>query len=183
MRELESVVRLTAAPSAVLAPDLVLKGSGEVIIGPFTEVQERTILDTGTSGRIQIGTRSKLKVGFIARAYGNALVIGDRTSIGEYSFIASHGGVSIGSLCIFGPYVFINAAAHIIDGPEPLRFQGETARGIVIDNNVWLGARTTVLDGVRIGQRVVVGAHSMVTRDVGPSTLVAGAPARRIRAI
>lgn len=103
--------------------------------------------------------------------------IGDRTSIGEYSILASHGNLDVGSECMFGPYVFLNAASHIIDGPEPYRFQGEMALGIVVEDGVWLGARCSILDGVTVGERCVVGAHALVLDSLPPRSLAIGQPA------
>lgn len=176
-------VDLLASPSANIAPDVKFSGTGRIVIADFVEIHDGVHLDTGRGGSITIGPRSKLKSGVILRAYGGALEIGRRTSIGEYSIIASHGGVAIGSNCMFGPYVFINAAEHIISGQDCYRFQGERAVGIVIEDGVWLGARVSVLDGVLIGARAVVGAHSLVVRDIAARALAVGTPTRTVRAI
>jgi acetyltransferase-like isoleucine patch superfamily enzyme len=67
------------------------------------------------------------------------------------------------------------------DTDVPIRLQGETRRGIVVEDDCWLGAGAIVLDGVRIGRGAVVAAGSIVTRDVPAYTVVAGSPARVIK--
>src|SRR5688572_24294485 len=111
--------------TAAISPDLVVRGTGSLVVGDYASIQERVIIDTGVDGRVSIGKRAKLKAGTVVRAHSGGLILGDRCSVGEYSLLACHGGVDIGPLCMFGPYVLINAAAHLTDGPEPYRFLGE----------------------------------------------------------
>ncbi|MCY0870579.1 MAG: DapH/DapD/GlmU-related protein [Firmicutes bacterium] len=66
--------------------------------------------------------------------------------------------------------------------PLGFRFEnrGVNQKGIVIEDDCWLGARTVVLDGVTIGRGCVIGAGSVVTKDVGPMSIVVGVPAKPI---
>lgn len=171
--------------TARLAGTVIIKGSGRLVIGPFAVVEDYVTLDlcSGAKSALIIGARSKIKTGSVLRTYGGRMEIGDRTSVGEFNMLAAHGGLTIGRQCMFGPYVFINAASHIIEGNEAFRFQGETARGVMIEDDVWLGARTSVLDGVRIGTRSVVGAHSLVLNDLPTRHVAFGQPARAQRTV
>ncbi|HID52295.1 MAG TPA: acyltransferase, partial [Anaerolineae bacterium] len=65
----------------------------------------------------------------------------------------------------------------------PFTEQGITAQGIVIEDDVWLGAGAIITDGVRVGQGAVVAAGAVVTKDVAPYTVVGGVPARVIKEI
>jgi acetyltransferase-like isoleucine patch superfamily enzyme len=160
------------------------RGGGTIVVGPYVTVEPRATLDTGTpKGVIAIESRSKIKTGTLLRCYGSEIRIGHRVSLGEYCLVAAHGGVRIGDYTMIGPYTMINAATHIIDGEEPFRFQGEIARGIEIGEDVWIGARCTVLDDVRIASRSIIGAHSLVNRSTRPQTISVGAPARLLRYI
>jgi acetyltransferase-like isoleucine patch superfamily enzyme len=72
----------------------------------------------------------------------------------------------------------------VFDDPgRPFVDQGITAEGIVIEDDVWLGAGAIVTDGVRIGRGAVVAAGAVVAEDVPPHTVVAGVPAKAVRAI
>ena len=105
--------------------------------------------------------------------------IGRNCIIGEYSVVRGQGGVRIGDHVIIGPQVQILAVNHIFTDPNRLILeQGLRARGIEIEDNVWVGAGAIILDGVQIGRGAVIGAGAVVTRNVEPNTVVAGVPAR-----
>ncbi|MGB7117605.1 MAG: acyltransferase, partial [Anaerolineales bacterium] len=82
------------------------------------------------------------------------------------------------------PNTQLIAVNHVFDDPKrPFFKQGITAAGIVIEDDVWLGANAVVTDGVRIGEGAVVAAGAVVTKDVPPHTVVAGVPARIVHEI
>ena len=112
------------------------------------------------------------------------ITIGRDSLIGEYSVIRGQGGVTIGDRVYTSPFTQIIAVNHVFDDPtRPFVEQGITAEGIVVEDDVWLGANVVVTDGVRIGRGAVVAAGAVVTRDVPPHTVVAGVPARVIKEI
>lgn len=110
--------------------------------------------------------------------------IGRDCLVGEYSVIRGQGGVTIGDRVYTSPFTQIIAVNHVFDDPErPFVEQGITAEGIVIEDDVWLGAGAVVTDGVRIGKGAVVAAGAVVTHDVPAHTVVGGVPAKVIRTI
>lgn len=112
------------------------------------------------------------------------ITIGRNSLIGEYTVIRGQGGVTIGDRVYTSPFTQIIAVNHVFDDPaRPFVEQGITAEGIVIEDDVWLGANVVVTDGVRIGRGAVVAAGAVVTKDVPPHTVVAGVPARPIKTI
>ncbi len=167
------------APTSSIHKDIEFCGNGSVIIEDFCDVGNRVIFDTGggEDGLIRLSSRAKIKSGCILRAYGNQIHIGHRVSIGECSLIAAHGGVEIDDNTMVAPFAILNAAGHIIKDKTPYRFQGETTSGICIGKNVWIGARSTILDGVAIGDNAIIGAHSLVTRSIPENFLAFGSPA------
>jgi len=90
--------------------------------------------------------------------------------------------VSIGSRVLFGPNVQIYAASHPLDGHVRQGTNGpEFAKPITIGDDVWVGGAAIILPGVTVGSNAVVGAGSVVTKDVEPYTVVAGNPAKVIK--
>jgi maltose O-acetyltransferase len=87
--------------------------------------------------------------------------------------------VSIGEKTQIGPPVHIYAADHPRD-PKQRRTGLERGKPVTIGRNVWIGDGAIILPGVTIGDDAVVGAGSVVTRDVPPSTTFVGNPARRL---
>lgn len=152
-------------------------------------------LDSGTylhacPGGIQIGPNSLVMHGAVLHVYNfrnlprAGIRIGRDCLIGEYTVIRGQGGVSIGDRVYTSPLTQVLAVNHVFDDPtRSFVEQGITAQGIVIEDDVWLGAGAIVTDGVRVGRGAVVGAGAVVTKDVPPHTVVAGVPARPIKTI
>lgn len=110
--------------------------------------------------------------------------IGRDCLIGEYTVIRGQGGVQIGDRVYTSPFTQILAVNHIFNDPNrPFIEQGITAQGIVIEDDVWLGAGAIITDGVRIAKGSVVAAGAVVTSDVASNTVVAGVPAKPVRKI
>lgn len=109
---------------------------------------------------------------------GEGLVIGSNTGLGHFNFINAQGGVYIGDNVIMGPYVKILSENHNFDDFDTLiKDQNVTRKGIVIGNDVWVGASVIILDGVTIGDGAVLAAGSVVNRNVPSYAVVAGCPA------
>jgi acetyltransferase-like isoleucine patch superfamily enzyme len=104
--------------------------------------------------------------------------VGAHTFINYGSSIAAHELVQIGANCLLGHYTFImdNDQHDIfLHGVLP------PSRPVIIEDSVWIGSHAIILPGVRIGLRSVVGAGSVVTKDVPAGCVVAGNPARVVR--
>jgi acetyltransferase-like isoleucine patch superfamily enzyme len=113
---------------------------------------------------------------------GEGLTIGDNSYIGPHSVLGAGGQVAIGRDVAFGAYVQLLAENHEFSDPAmDINEQGVTRRGITIEDGCWLGNSVIVLDGIRIGARSVIGAGSVVTRDVPPDSVAVGNPARIVR--
>jgi maltose O-acetyltransferase len=111
---------------------------------------------------------------------------GYRTTIGEGSFVNSGatfldaGGITLGRGVLIGPNVQMLTSYHPLEA-SARRKALTHARPIVIEDEAWIGGGATILAGVTIGTEAVVGAASVVTKDVPPRTLVVGNPARVVR--
>ncbi|BAZ14737.1 hexapeptide repeat-containing transferase [Calothrix sp. NIES-4071] len=113
---------------------------------------------------------------------GTFIHIGQNTFIGPGSSIAGPGNIKIGQNCLIAAQSGIFANNHNFTDLElPIREQGVTRQGIVIEDDCWLGSGVKVLDGVTIGKGCVIGANSVVTKDIPPFSVAVGIPARVIK--
>jgi maltose O-acetyltransferase len=114
--------------------------------------------------------------------YGTYITVGRGTFINYGLTALDVAPITIGNDVQIGPNVQLLTPTHPVD-PEPRRNKLEAAKPIVIEDNVWLGGGVIVLPGVTIGENSVVGAGSVVTRDVPANSVAVGNPARVIRVI
>lgn len=112
--------------------------------------------------------------------YGFQTFVGSRTFINYGLACLDVARVTIGDDVQIGPYVQLLTPTHPLD-PEPRRAKWEAARPIIIGDNAWLGGGVIVCPGVTIGADSVVGAGSVVTRDIPGGVLALGSPARVVR--
>ncbi len=144
-------------------------------------------------GKLFAGVRSFLLAGFLKQSGKNITVesniffgdgrdieIGNNSQINEECWIRN---CKIGSDVMIAPYVMIlNYGHNINDVNTPMIKQGvKLYPQTIIENNVWIGARVVILPGVKIGTGSVIGAGSIVTKDVENYTVVAGNPAKFIK--
>ncbi len=113
---------------------------------------------------------------------GEGLTIGAGTYIGPHCILGAGAGITIGRDVTCGAYVQLLAEDHaFIDPHRPISTQGVTRHGITVGDGSWLGNSVIVLDGVHIGEGAVIGAGSVVTRDIPPRSVAVGNPARVIK--
>jgi len=118
----------------------------------------------------------------ISAAYHGFVRIGRNCSINPGTQIIGMGGVTIGDNVLVAGQTMMLAFSHgFVDRAVPMQQQAHTAKGIVVESNVWIGAGVKILDGVTVGQGAVLGAGSVVTHDVPPYAVVVGVPARLLR--
>lgn len=113
--------------------------------------------------------------------YGSNIHLGERVFFNFNCVVLDVCRVEIGDYTLFGPAVQIYTATHPMNAE--LRRNQEFAKPITIGSDVWVGGGAIICPGVQIGSRVVIGAGSVVTRDVPESVFAAGNPCRVIRQI
>ena len=113
--------------------------------------------------------------------YGSNIELGERVFFNFNCVVLDVARVVIGDYTLFGPAVQIYTATHPFDAQ--LRRLQEFAKPIEIGSDVWVGGGAIICPGVRIGSRSVIGAGSVVTRDIPDGVFAAGNPCRVIRAI
>lgn len=108
--------------------------------------------------------------------------IGDRCLIGKGSGIVGHFSITIGNDVWTGHHVYITDQNHgYEDVSVPISRQSQPERAVIIGDGSWLGHGSIILPGVTIGEHVVIGANSVVTKDIPPFSVAVGSPARVIR--
>jgi acetyltransferase-like isoleucine patch superfamily enzyme len=144
------------------------------------------------SGVINIGENVRLSgkpsFAFSSNLYpAPAITIGDNTFIGHQTAFAIGKKITIGKNCfIAGRVRFSDNDGHPLDHMDRRAHKPprkEDVKEIRIGDDVWIGAQATILKGVTIGDRSIVGTHSVVTKDVPPDTIVAGNPAKVIKSL
>ncbi len=128
------------------------------------------------NGTVILGDRVLLHRYVKLSAYGGKIEIGNNSYIGDRTEIHAGEMVKIGSC------VNIAWDCNILDRDyHAFESDSEVKKPVIIENRVWIGARSIILKGVTIGEGAVVAAGSVVTRDVPPRCLVAGNPAKVIK--
>ena len=146
--------------SAVIDPSAVIQPSG---------------------GSIRIGPRTSIDHGAILRGMGGVIKIGADCSVNAYSFLSGFGGIAIADSVMVASHVSIYASNHLTTDLELLmQTQGLSAKGIVIERNVWVGTGVRILDGVTVGEGAVLAAGAVVTKSVPPLSISGGVPAKII---
>lgn len=112
---------------------------------------------------------------------GKGIKIGDRSGIGLGARI--QGPLTIGANVMMGPECIIYTKNHETSRTDiPMIDQGVTApREVIIEEDVWIGARVIILPGVRIGKGSILAAGSVITKDVEPYSIVGGVPGKVIK--
>ncbi|TFH69828.1 sugar O-acetyltransferase [Cellulomonas sp. HD19AZ1] len=118
----------------------------------------------------------------LAVDYGENVHVGARTFVNSNLTALDVARITIGEDCQIGPNVQLLTPTHPVD-PQPRRDKLEAALPIVLGDNVWLGGGVIVCPGVTIGDNTVVGAGSVVVRDLPANVVAVGNPARVVREI
>lgn len=174
---------------AAIERNVRLRFANHIRLGNGSYLDEGVYIHACPAG-VEIGDNTLVMHGAILHVYNfrgmphSGIRIGSDSLIGEYSVIRGQGGVTIGDRVYTSPMTQLIAVNHVVDDPaRPFVEQGITAQGIVVEDDVWLGANAVVTDGVHIGCGAVVAAGAVVTKDVPAHTIVGGVPARVLREI
>jgi len=143
-------------------------------IGGHTRVMHGAYLNVNNYGQFTSPPRNQ--------EYPSKIEIGAHCVIGAFSCILGYGHVKIGDHVTVSNHCSIFGYEHLFsDREERIMDQGVEKRSTVVEDDVWIGAHSVLLAGTRVGRGSVIGAGSVVTRDIEPFTVAAGNPALPIR--
>jgi acetyltransferase-like isoleucine patch superfamily enzyme len=147
---------------------------------------EGEVLEALDSGRLEIGRDTLLEPGcWLTLSPQARITIGSGCFLNRNTMLAAVELIEIGDHVMFANNCFVGDADHRYDDPsKPVTWQGFEPKGPVrIGSNCWFGVGCVVTGGVKIGERSVIGANSVITRDLPAGVIAAGAPAKVIREV
>lgn len=161
---MRSKERIKLGNNVKLHANLLLGEFDELKIGDNVQINQN----------VTIGARSKAVEPF--------LTIGNNCDIGSGTLIDCSNRVEIGNDVIFSPNISIYTHLHNYEKKDVLiREQGESTAPVTIEDDVFIGKNATILMGVKIGKGAVIGAHSVVTKDIPEYAVFGGVPAKFIK--
>ena len=160
----------------------------------FKECGEGTVMDfplIRAPKQISIGEGCSFHKGLLLRCYGksSSIIIGNRTKIGDHSSISCCNRIVIGNDVRMGRMVLITDNSHgnndtkeeldMNPALRPVVSKGE----ILIEDNVWVGDKVSIMPGVHIGRGSIIGSNAVVTKDIPPYSIAVGCPAKVIKTL
>jgi len=170
-----------AGPGVSLEDGVLLASPGRIALGAGASIGRGAALraNTEASPGITLSAQASLKDGVILNANTGSITIGERSWLGPYCVIYGNGGVDIGRDVMIAAHTLITSVGHEHESLDvPMMNQPLRLAPVRIEDDVWIGARCTLLPGITVGRGAIVGAGSVVTRDVAPWAIVGGVPAR-----
>ncbi|MFD0990553.1 acyltransferase [Mariniflexile jejuense] len=156
--------------------------------GNNVTIEEHCFIDAFASQKIcfgnnvKIGAYSSVSSTSHMSKYGIGLKIGNNSGIGRFTEFGASGGIEIGNDVIMGSYISFHSENHnYSDVTKPIREQGVTSDGIVLGDNIWVGAKVTFLDGCKIGNNSVVAAGAVVKGIFPDNVVIGGVPAKILK--
>jgi len=188
LRGLVRTLLLQGRPKPVfIAPNVNLRNAALVYFGEGVTLERGVIIDGLSTNGIRLGDNVSIGAYSIVCAamlshLGDGIHFGNNSSTGPYSFIGAGGPIRIGENVIMGQHVSFHSENHNFDRIDlPIRSQGVSRVGILVEDDCWVGANAVFLDGAHVGRGSVVAAGAVVRGKIPPYSVVAGVPARVLR--
>ncbi len=170
--------------NVIFGVNVTLRHAHKISIGDNVVVDDGCCLDAkGTGNRgITVGSGVFIGRNTILSCKNGDIAIDDDANIGFNCEVFSASRVRVGKSVLMAAYTYLVGGDHLYDRVDiPVLEQGRTARGIEVDDNVWLGTHVVVTDGSRVGRDAIIGAGAVVIGDIPEFAIAAGIPAKVLR--
>lgn len=170
--------------NVVFGANVTLRHPHKIAIGDNVVIDDNCCLDAKGIDNTGIVIGSGVFVGrnTILSCKNGDIVIDDHANLGFNCEVFSASRVRIGKNILMAAYTYLVGGDHLYDRVDvPVLQQGRTARGIEVDDNVWLGTHVVVTDGSSIGRDAIIGAGAVVVGEIPQFGIAAGIPAKVIR--
>lgn len=154
---------------------------GGALLPGDMQIEQGVKIAATDGGRIQFGASTAVDRFATVIVKHGKLLAGRNLYLGVGSVVVARESITIGENVLIAEHVTIRDQDHAMSPTAGRGRVGFTSSPVVIGDNVWLGAKVTVIQGVTIGNNVVVGANSVVTHDLPDNCVAVGAPARVVR--
>jgi acetyltransferase-like isoleucine patch superfamily enzyme len=175
---------------AFVGKNCTFLNKSNIIFGKNVTIEKHTRLDGYAKDKIVFG--NNVKIGAYSNLlstshfskFGKGLKIGNHSAFGSFTEFGAGGGIEIGDNVIAGSYISFHSENHnFSDTTKLIREQGVTSKGIKVGNNVWIGAKVTILDGTIIGDNCVIAAGAVLNSTYPKDCIIGGVPGKIIKSI
>lgn len=171
--------------NVIFGRNIAIRHPHKIYIGDNVIIDDNCVLDAKGEANegIRIGDNVMISRNTIIGCKEGSIYIGENTNIGINCLIHSESSVKIGANTLIAAYCYIvGGGSHDFSRIDiPVIQQGSVSKGIIMEDNLWLGAGVKVLDGVRIQRESVIGAGAVVTEDIPEFSIAVGMPARVVK--
>jgi len=170
---------------SVIGRNVTIRHPHKVRIGSNVVIDDNVVLDAKGSGEegITLGDGVVLSRGTVLSCKGGSISLDDRANFSIGCLVHAGGPVRVGKHCLLaaGCYL-VGVGNHSFDRVDvPMMSQPSISKGLTLEDDVWMGAKVVVLDGVLVGHGSVVGACSLVNKSIPEYSIAVGSPAKVIR--
>ena len=161
-------------------PSAIIDFAGELTLPESTIIEPLVVIYGGKSARLIVGARNIFYPGCVVRIDEGQMITGDEVSFGPGCHIYEpRGGLVIGNHCMIGGGTLISGVNHgYLQQDIPMRHQPASYLPVTIEDDVWIGMGVKLLPGVRVGRGAIIGAGSVVTKDIPANSIAMGIPCR-----
>lgn len=177
------ILLLSKGKRMIFLDNISLRGVRKINIGNDVRVDHNVLIDSYLESagvfildNVEIHRNTSICTG---QGTNSKIIIDRNTKIGPNVCLYGNGGLAIGKNVLIAGNTIITASSHNFNEINiPISEQGFSAKGIVIQDNVWIGANCVILDGVKIGEGSIIGSCSLVNKDIPPFAIAFGQPAK-----